>query len=89
MKISDIQNQIIDHFFGETRNRHDTNIQSVISCASLDELIQARLKLSQEDLDLIFQQCAARDTLSSRFNPRECSSVFIRLKTVSLNSDFI
>jgi hypothetical protein len=89
MNIPEIQKQIIDKFFGETFKRHSDNITAILSCSSLEKLIQARRALSQEDIDTIFQNCTAKDMLSARFSARECKGVFLRLKTVSLNSDFI
>jgi hypothetical protein len=89
MKISEIQSNIVDKFFGAAFKKHDDNISSLLKSASLDNLIQARRALSEDDVDLIFQSCTAKDTLSAKFNPRESKGVFMRLKTVSLNSDFI
>ena len=89
MNLLEIQKQITDRFLGETCQRYDNNIAAILACPSLDKLIQVSRELTQEDTDHIFQSCTARDTLSAKFNPRECAGVFLRLKTVSLNSDFI
>lgn len=89
MNTNKVQNQIIDIFFGETFKRHSRNVDMILSCTSLDKFLEIKNSLSEEDLDSLFQSCAARDMLSAKFNHRECKGTFLRLKTVSLSSDFV
>lgn len=89
MKLENIQKQLIDKFFGETFQRHVTNVNAIIACTSLDKFLETKKSISEEEFAEIFRACTAKDILSAKYNQRECKGVFLRLKTVSLNTDFI
>jgi hypothetical protein len=85
-----IHQHVVDSYFGTTFKRYEASLNAILACTSLDRFQSARSAIPKEDIDAIFHNCTTRDTLSAQVgSPKECRGLFLRLKTVSQNSDFI
>jgi hypothetical protein len=66
-----------------------SSIDAILACTHLEKFKDVRATLEDSDIDQLFDSCTSKDILSAKFNQRESKAVFMRMKAVSQNSDFI
>jgi hypothetical protein len=89
MKVSSLSDTIYHIFFGEEFHHHENNITRILSSSSFDKLLQVYQTLQQEDKNYIFDSCIQKNVASSRFSTRDCQNIFMRMRAVDHNADFI
>ncbi len=89
MNLQTIQNQIVDRYFGESFTKHLSLVEAIIGHSDFNNLGEIIAGTSSESIDAIFRACTAKDNLSSKYVDKECKNTFMKLKSISIDTDFV
>ncbi len=89
MNLSTLQQQIIDRYFGESFTKQQTLIDKIVAKSDFKHLSSVLESLPREEIDQIFRLCNSKDVLSSKFVDKECRMTFMKLRSVSIETDFV
>ncbi len=89
MNLQNIQAQIADRYFGESFTKHRLLVESIVDKPDFTALAAIIASTPSESIDAIFRACTSKDQLSSKFVDKECKITFMKLKSVSIDSEFV